>query len=289
MLPHLTKLHLAALLLFVLCGKFVFGQFAGLQVGQSTGLNVQPGTQNFFLQVNVYPLPPAPSGTRDFDINGDGTNDIRFKMVVFGMNVDSLHNSIITLNGAEVRTYAQSQWVDSLMPGQPLLASDNWLSSQNHPLGEIPLVNMVRGNIPQGIDIESGTKNFGVRFPVQGQWFYAWIKYYSYGYAIHWGALVVEDYAWSGDPTAVGLLEGNANPTTLLSPNPSTGKFQLEFPPETMGEVAVVVTNVSGQTVFQQVVSGPSSSFDLSNLPKGLYHVQIESSTLLEHLTWVRM
>jgi len=63
----------------------------------------------------------------------------------------------------------------------------------------------------------------------------------------------------------------------LISPNPSTGKFQV-FIPETNGqEIEITVNNIIGQKVWQSKTKNSSSYFtlDLSDKPKGIYFLEL--------------
>ena len=289
MLSELRK-AIPLFLLMLLAAQFMLGQYDSLVVGQSNGPNVQVGATMFWQQVNVPSNTPPNTGTDDFDINGDGTPDIRFRTEVYGVTVDSMFCSVITLNGAEVRSLSQPTYVDSLLQWQLLLATDNWVSSQSEPSGEIPLTKLHRGSIPGYLDIQSGDKFMGVRFPVQGQWYYAWIKYYAYGYSTHWGAAVIREYAWSGDPNVVGIEEEDIEPPFEVSPNPSNGV--LHITPSTVmngREVTLEVIDQHGRMLKKETISLPATHMDMNDLPSGMYYLRIKSQEEDRIMKWLRL
>lgn len=62
-----------------------------------------------------------------------------------------------------------------------------------------------------------------------------------------------------------------------ISPNPSTGRFQLDLPieNETAQQGVIEVFNLAGQKVLSQKMDGYNTSLDLSNQANGLYFVRV--------------
>jgi len=72
-------------------------------------------------------------------------------------------------------------------------------------------------------------------------------------------------------------INEDPNKDILISPNPSTGKFQV-FIPETNGkETEITVSDIIGQKVWQSKTKNSSSYFtvDLSDKPKGIYFLEL--------------
>lgn len=61
-----------------------------------------------------------------------------------------------------------------------------------------------------------------------------------------------------------------------ISPNPSDGRFILQFKESREGEV--LIYNNLGQVVYQTKIISKQSSIDLSNYPKGIYFVKVQST-----------
>ena len=92
------------------------------------------------------------------------------------------------------------------------------------------------------------------------------------------------DCAWIDDITfprasiVNGVEESVSKKNQAIYPNPSTGSFTLEL----MEESNVNIFNVLGQNVMSLNHVFGTQRIDLSNAPKGLYFVQIESGNIAE-------
>jgi photosystem II stability/assembly factor-like uncharacterized protein len=73
-----------------------------------------------------------------------------------------------------------------------------------------------------------------------------------------------------------GLDKFSGSPANGIYPNPSTGMLKLS----TSGEVNVTIFNNTGQLVFSSCVTG-NGSIDLSDLPRGLYFVEVNDGSTL--------
>lgn len=71
-------------------------------------------------------------------------------------------------------------------------------------------------------------------------------------------------------PSGFGELNGN---TFSVSPNPSTGFFNLTFDNEIDGDV--VIYNYQGKVVYQNLSNTLTQSIDLSNEPAGIYLIKV--------------
>jgi hypothetical protein len=71
-------------------------------------------------------------------------------------------------------------------------------------------------------------------------------------------------------PTGFGEINGN---TFSVSPNPSTGFFNLTFDNEIDGDV--VIYNYQGKVVYQNLSNTLTQSIDLSNEPAGIYLIKV--------------
>jgi hypothetical protein len=63
-----------------------------------------------------------------------------------------------------------------------------------------------------------------------------------------------------------------------VSPNPSTGYFELRFDEDFSTLLAVTVVDLMGRTVYQgHIEPNPSAALDLSHLQSGVYFVMVKS------------
>ena len=69
----------------------------------------------------------------------------------------------------------------------------------------------------------------------------------------------------------------NAQPI-IVSPNPSTGIFELQVP-EDMVSARAEITNASGQLIWLETVRSRRFNIDLSNQISGCYYLKIQSAT----------
>lgn len=78
----------------------------------------------------------------------------------------------------------------------------------------------------------------------------------------------------------VSLEEISIAGNTLLYPNPSNGKFTIEWPVQLYQVRQLQLTNSAGQLVMQQAVSNKAGRIHVAvdHLPKGLYQVHIKTS-----------
>jgi hypothetical protein len=93
-----------------------------------------------------------------------------------------------------------------------------------------------------------------------------------------------EDYiVFFSRPFGVGVKDADGIDQLSLSPNPTTGKFQLQFKGAASQEgVTVKVMSVTGQVVKQEVYPHNGGIFrqvvDISNQAKGVYMVEVSSA-----------
>lgn len=84
--------------------------------------------------------------------------------------------------------------------------------------------------------------------------------------------------------TVSGIEQNIYNPLYDLSiyPNPNSGKFNVKFSSESAEDITITATDLIGQVVYQQKFEGVSGDFNqelnLSNMPKGVYLVNIETA-----------
>ncbi|MCK9611553.1 MAG: T9SS type A sorting domain-containing protein [Bacteroidales bacterium] len=91
--------------------------------------------------------------------------------------------------------------------------------------------------------------------------------------------------ATSSDTVYVTYSSGLAETNTLngiqLIPNPTTGKFIVSFDANTADDIQIVVSDITGRVVYQNIYSGLNGRFlqeiDLSMVQKGIYIVEIVS------------
>ncbi len=77
---------------------------------------------------------------------------------------------------------------------------------------------------------------------------------------------------WSISYTATGI-EDFDNLGINIFPNPSNGKFTVEFNKEKTGDI--IIYNLSGKKVYHEQLSEKSQEIDLSSLPKGVYILRL--------------
>lgn len=277
------------LLLISLFGKaFLKGQNGSLPTGANMGAGIFAGTETWFLQTNVASSPGVQLGSREFDVNGDQVSDLRFDMEVYGTEVDSMFVKVKTLNGAELRILSPSNYIDSLSPGELILASNVWTGSQINGDSVLPLLELYRNELPPIQDVTTTVRYLACRFPVNGTWNYAWIEYQAYGYAIHWGALNILSYAWKGTSPSVGnIAENEALPISIF-PNPSTGTLYLNAEEPGLRDGKFRICDQMGRTVFQSSVGNGKLKLELGHLPAGTYHIQIHSEKGRVNRKWIR-
>jgi hypothetical protein len=75
------------------------------------------------------------------------------------------------------------------------------------------------------------------------------------------------------------LSVGNIGETTFsIAPNPATDKLQINLG-KSAGKVTATLSNTTGQIVLQEVISGNSATLSVSQLPAGLYLLQLQNGT----------
>ena len=68
----------------------------------------------------------------------------------------------------------------------------------------------------------------------------------------------------------------------MVYPNPNNGMFTLNLP--TTEEAQILISNVSGQVVYRNNVSGTQKvSIDMSGKAQGIYMIQVVSGTNTYH------
>lgn len=81
------------------------------------------------------------------------------------------------------------------------------------------------------------------------------------------------------DGTSTGIVNSALNANLNVFPNPTNGMVNVEFEVETAGEGFIRVSNALGQvvsaTALGTVTGKQISSLDMSNMPKGLYFVNL--------------
>lgn len=65
-----------------------------------------------------------------------------------------------------------------------------------------------------------------------------------------------------------------------IYPNPSNGKFFFEIPAQNNGPGEIMITDLSGRTVFEEAMATDKTEIDLSDHPKGMYFLEIKSGDL---------
>jgi hypothetical protein len=76
----------------------------------------------------------------------------------------------------------------------------------------------------------------------------------------------------------VGISESNKNNVHYkIYPNPNTGKFKIEIPPESTNKINVEIYSLLGEKIFEKSdLNQPGSNeIDISEFPKGIYFVKV--------------
>ncbi len=80
------------------------------------------------------------------------------------------------------------------------------------------------------------------------------------------------------DATSTQDLEENSS--VVIFPNPSSGQFQISFEQEQSEDVQIQIFNINGQLLTHRMIDNTSQfteTFDLGQIPAGVYNVQIKS------------
>lgn len=81
--------------------------------------------------------------------------------------------------------------------------------------------------------------------------------------------------------TSVGEVANNEVSGLLLSPNPNTGKFHLQFSSSQQQSIHLSIENMIGQVVYTNELNNFSGNYnqeiDLSDLSKGIYLIWVET------------
>ena len=80
---------------------------------------------------------------------------------------------------------------------------------------------------------------------------------------------------WTGSVST--SIETTTLPALSIHPNPSTGAIQLEH--SFAEDVHLSIVDASGRIVHQELLQGPNSRIDLSQLPASIYMVTARTST----------
>lgn len=93
----------------------------------------------------------------------------------------------------------------------------------------------------------------------------------------------IDVIAANGFCAALGVNDFKENLNSILSvyPNPSNGKFEINLNAADRINGELVITDITGKRVYEQTldVTGLyNTSIDLSNLPKGLYAIQLRTA-----------
>jgi hypothetical protein len=85
-------------------------------------------------------------------------------------------------------------------------------------------------------------------------------------------------------PDVTGLdHQINKEVETTIYPNPSAGIFSLKIDREYSGRLELEVFNATGAMVRQEILpwSGPEATIDLSEVPQGLYYLNIKGDSFI--------
>ena len=85
--------------------------------------------------------------------------------------------------------------------------------------------------------------------------------------------------------STVGINPAGNQPAFQVSPNPCNGIFRLRLKGDFSNDLSVVITDIRGTELLKQsiqAISGSMSQFDISNFPKGIYFVKIQSGNIAE-------
>lgn len=89
---------------------------------------------------------------------------------------------------------------------------------------------------------------------------------------------------WVNTSTAAG--EGSLSKGTTLYPNPATNAFRLDLGDPNKVPTQLVLLNAQGEIVRQW--SDPNQRFDVSDLPTGMYYLQVHySNGMTEHKPFI--
>jgi hypothetical protein len=73
-------------------------------------------------------------------------------------------------------------------------------------------------------------------------------------------------------------LDENPNNAFFIHPNPSEGKFYLEFPSPSNEPTEIMIMDLTGRRVYEEIAKMTGKTeIDLSGQPKGMYFVRIKT------------
>ncbi len=87
---------------------------------------------------------------------------------------------------------------------------------------------------------------------------------------------IITDYPVINNSTVTSISKIN-NQFTIY-PNPSNGIFTIDLH-SSAGQCSVLITNITGKTIYNSIINSKSSIVNLKNQPKGVYFINIQTET----------
>jgi len=192
----------------------------------------------------------------DYGVAVTGVKDALHVLKPVHLKIDSWDEPNVSL-GVAAKTMHAVITVDSLIPGQQyaLLRYNNYLN--------VPGSNF----IPQNADVatyftaNSTSQNFNDSFMSDTAVFYRCVKY----------------------ATPVGIVDPSQEELSVaVYPNPSNGKFTISMGrlPIDGGPFFVTIKDLSGRSVYDQLLSSPNTTVSLPSVSKGIYFVTVHNKNV---------
>jgi len=253
----------------------------------------------FYPQFILQYTPPSATHVLHLDLNGDGLNDVQFVSYYYnGYQWGSMESMTIEpLNGCEIAYSIQKYCMAN--DTVPVIAKTLMYSYEFHAHEQINNFSKWTdttttlahwewsANYPgnwgyscsRNSPLSSSVGYLGVRFFVQSDTIYGWIKV---GHISNTGCTVYS-YACT-DGTYINIEEPIALQKTklLLHPNPSQGVFRYQLSEAYGNPDEIHIFNTTGVCVYQSKGNNLNQLIDLTFLPEGLYWISLKTTLGIE-------
>lgn len=245
-----------------------------LAVSGSAQINYTDANPDIIVENNNYQY--------DFDIDGDGTNELGFYVYSSSGNGYatlrlSTSSTINAIRGTQSSSFSTPE-VRVLNSGDSIRpAANDWRTDSYQYLGIYTGPSTIYGNWNGVAD-----KYMAIQFEISGQTHYGWVRM-----TVTPGSdtLIIKDYAYNSSP-GLGLTAGEGLlPTSVNSlevQNPQVLVFDqtlfVNLPAQTAIEGNIQLFNSAGQLVKSITITDSAMRIALSELPIGIYFVQIQQN-----------
>ncbi|MBP8850258.1 MAG: T9SS type A sorting domain-containing protein [Breznakibacter sp.] len=210
---------------------------------------------------------------QSFDLDGDGTNDVKFQQIVSSMSTNyatiKLYKVFLTRSNTNVAFLNSSYHVKLLNTDDNIQANDAAFGSINDFYFE-----------------DNGVKFVGVKFNGSGKSNIGWIRI---SVASNRKSITVYDWAYTPftDPTTAIKAGQTSSTPTDIKPGVVISPLNVSvFPTKVTDKVSIstqdaasyIITNMAGTTIDQGELVAGENSVNTSQLTKGIYLVKVNNS-----------